>query len=180
MNKDVLRKHYKQLRRDIAHKEQKSKSICEAVKRLPIWRTAHTVALYASLPDEVDTAPLIAAALEAGKTVCLPKVQGSTMQFFQITDACEYTTGAFGIREPLSEIPVDKETIDVMIVPLLAADREHYRLGFGGGYYDRYLADAQSSTIGICFREQLSPVPLPHEVHDITLDMIITDENGGR
>ncbi|MBR0414258.1 MAG: 5-formyltetrahydrofolate cyclo-ligase [Clostridia bacterium] len=176
MNKEQLRKHYKAMRREITSKTQKSESICRQVKSLPDWRTAAVVGLYASLPDEVDTAPLISAAIQAGKTVCLPKVNGKEMQFYQIAPDCAYTAGAFGIREPCSDILIDKDRIDIMIVPLLAADEAHYRLGFGGGYYDRYLRDYSGTSIGIGFCEQLSPTPLPHEAHDIALEFLITDK----
>ncbi|MBE6818224.1 MAG: 5-formyltetrahydrofolate cyclo-ligase [Ruminococcaceae bacterium] len=176
MNKEQLRKQYKAVRRETAHKAQKSESICEKVKNLSVWRTASVVALYAPLPDEVDTVPLIRAALQAGKTVCLPKLSGKEMQFYQITPDCTYSAGAFGILEPCSDILIEKGCIDIMIVPLLAADDRLYRLGFGGGYYDRYLRDYTGFTVGICFSEQISPASLPHEAHDIPLKLLISEK----
>ncbi|MBQ6381861.1 MAG: 5-formyltetrahydrofolate cyclo-ligase [Clostridia bacterium] len=177
MNKAQLRQQYKALRHAIPQKAAKSLEICRAVERLPNWRTATVVALYASLPDEVDTAPLIAAALRAGKTVCLPKVEGNEIAFYRIGEATQFHSGAYSIREPQSEVRIEKSDIELIIVPLLAADSQNYRLGFGGGYYDRYLQDFTGTTLGICFGEQLSPTPLPHEAHDVPLENIITQQS---
>ena len=130
---------------------------------------------YASLPEEVDTAGILRHALAQGKRVCLPKITAGQMRFYEITAHSAYRLGAFGIREPLSDTRINNREIELMVVPLVAADSENYRLGFGGGYYDMYLCAYTGATIGICFREQLSPVPLPHEAHDIPLNEIITD-----
>ncbi|MBR2589732.1 MAG: 5-formyltetrahydrofolate cyclo-ligase [Clostridia bacterium] len=175
MNKKDLRQYYKALRREIAHKAQKSDSILHSLLNRTQWRTAHTVALYASLPDEVDTAAMITSALDSGKCVCLPKVHGGEMQFYAIHADTAFHYGAYGIREPEGTSAVPKEEIELIIVPLLAADKDNYRLGFGGGYYDKYLKDFTGVSIGVCFQEQLSPFPLPHEAHDIALDDIIYD-----
>ena len=175
MNKKELRQYYKALRHEIPHKAQKSEIICSMLQKHPAWRTARTVALYASLPDEVDTAGMISAALCSGKCVCLPKVRGGEMQFYSISADTAFAHGAFGIREPENTAVVPKEQIDIIIVPLLAADNDNYRLGFGGGYYDKYLKDFTGVSIGVCFSEQRSPLSLPHEAHDIAPDEIISD-----
>ena len=174
MNKKDLRTEYLQRRRAVPDKGARSARILAKLEKRPEYRCARTVALYASLPEEVDTAPFIRAALSAGKRVCLPKISGGEMRFFEISAQTAFARGAFGIREPVSSVEIPKSEIDLVLVPLLAADAANHRLGFGGGYYDKYLADFQGTSIGICFQEQLSPFPLPHEAHDIALDAILS------
>ena len=175
MNKKELRQYYKALRHEIKGKAEKSDTILLKLKNTPEWRLARVIALYASLPDEVQTDAMIAAALNEGKRVCLPKTEKDNIKFFVLNNMTSFEPGAYGIREPKSDNTLSKEEIDLIIVPLLAADNNGVRLGFGGGYYDRYLKDFKGNSIGVCFKEQISPLPLPHETHDIPLDDIITD-----
>ena len=97
------------------------------------------------------------------------------MQFYTITPQTAFALGTYGVLEPVDGEPVSPAQIDLVIVPLLAADTAGYRLGFGGGYYDRYLSRYTGNTIGICYKEQLSPIPLPHEAHDVALKKILSD-----
>jgi len=173
--KEELRIEYKRIRRNINGKTEKSEMIRQKLKNTPEYRTAGVIAFYASLPDEVSTVGMIQSAFADGKTVCLPKIGGGEMQFYVVTPQTKFTSGAFGILEPADGDLIFPAQIDLIIVPLLAADKENYRLGFGGGYYDRYLKQFQGDTIGICFKEQLSPVPLPHEAHDIPLKKILNE-----
>ncbi|MBQ3432187.1 MAG: 5-formyltetrahydrofolate cyclo-ligase [Clostridia bacterium] len=170
-----LRTEYKRIRRDINGKAEKSEMIRQKLKNTPEYRTAGVIAFYASLPDEVNTSGMIQAAFADGKTVCLPKIKGGEMQFYTVTLQTKFTAGAFGILEPVKGDLISHAQIDLIIVPLLAADAQNYRLGFGGGYYDSYLKQFQGDTVGICFKEQLSPVPLPHEAHDIPLKKILNE-----
>lgn len=176
MNKEQLRAKYKQLRHKIPHKAKKSDVIWQTLKTLPCYRQAAVVAFYASLPDEVDTAPMIREALSGGKRVCLPKVEGESLTFYELTRQSVMQKGVFGIAEPVGGARVAEERIDIAIVPLLAADANNCRLGFGGGYYDRFLAGFHGISIGICFSEQITPEPLPHEAHDVPLSMFISEK----
>ena len=175
MEKKELRKKYKAIRRKIPNKDKKSEIILNTLKTLPCWLESNIVALYRSLPDEVDTAKIISLAFSLGKRVCLPKTQKDKMEFFEISQNTGFVKSALNIDEPLSEKLIEKDKIDLIIIPLIAADSENNRLGFGGGYYDRYLKDFGGTKLGICFKEQISREPLPIEEHDIKLDIIITD-----
>ena len=161
-----LRSEYKRIRRNINGKTEKSELIRRRLKNTPEYHTAGVIAFYASLPDEVSTAGMIQNAFADGKTVCLPKIKSGEMQFYAVTPQTKFTSGAFGILEPADGDLIFPAQIDLIIVPLLA---------FGGGYYDRYLKQFQGDTIGICFKEQLSPIPLPHEAHDIPLKKILNE-----
>lgn len=170
-----LRTEYKRIRREIGGKYEKSEIIRRKLKKTQEYRTAGVIALYHSMPDEVNTAGMIQDAFADGKTVCLPKIKGGEMQIYTVTPQTKFTAGAFGILEPAEGDLISHAQIDLIIVPLLAADAQNYRLGFGGGYYDKYLNRFQGNTIGICFKEQRAPFSLPHEAHDMPLKIILTD-----
>ena len=175
MRKAELRSQYKRIRHEIEGKSHKSIIIQKKLTNTAEYRTAHVIALYHSLPDEVHTAGIMQTAFADNKTVCLPKITGDEIQFYAITPQTAFAPGAFGILEPTGGEPVSPAQIDLVIVPLLAADTAGYRLGFGGGYYDRFLSRYTGYTIGICYKEQLSPVLLPHEAHDVPLNKILSD-----
>ena len=175
MEKKDLRKRYRALRRAVPDKAQKSALIARKLRQTPAFQSANTVALYRSLPEEVSTDAIFRAVLAVGKTPCFPKVEGGAMAFFAVDGTTPFFPAAFGIEQPLSERAVPPEEIDLMVVPLIAADKENYRLGFGGGYYDRFLKEYSGTAFGIAFREQISAELLPHEAHDVPLDAVITD-----
>ena len=127
-----LRTEYKRIRREIGGKYEKSEIIRRKLKKTQEYRTAGVIALYHSMPDEVNTAGMIQDAFADGKTVCLPKIKGGEMQFYAVTPQTKFTAGAFGILEPVKGDLISHAQIDLIIVPLLAADTQNYRLGFGG------------------------------------------------
>lgn len=131
--------------------------------------------VYYSFGTEVDTHALINTLLEAGKTVCLPRVIGRGMAAVRYT-AGALEKGAYGIWEPIGM----KDTpCEIALVPLLAVDAAGNRLGYGGGYYDRYLRSHPNMLrVGLCYEGQVVPA-LPAEKTDIPLSAIIT-ENGYR
>lgn len=155
-----------------------SASIFECVMRIEQVREASTVALFSSLPDEPQTASVIAK-LAATKRVVLPRVDGDEMEFYSYVPSAEGASGAlakgaFGIDEPQGDERVDPAEIDVVIVPGVAFTREGVRCGRGRGYYDKYLssADFRGFKIGVCYECQLF-AELPAEPHDVRMDMIV-------
>ena len=141
---------------------EESAAICGHLMRWRIYRSARCVALYMPLRREADIGPLALDALASGKRVFLPLVEGSGMSFRQIRSMEETRPGAFGIREPRRDAPeAQVEGIDLMLLPLEAADRTGRRLGKGGGYYDRILRGARPAVAcGIALSHQLvSEVP---------------------
>lgn len=171
--KKQLRKQYLNIRKLIPHKEEKSMIITNKIISSPIYKQANTIALYYSLADEVQTLSLIKQALADHKQVCLPKVISKTeMSFYEITSLHDLEKGSFHIYEPMTNHQID--SFDFMIVPGVCFDNNGNRIGFGGGYYDRYLKSQTCKTIGICFKEQVIDF-INTEENDIKIDEIVTD-----
>ncbi|MDR1025468.1 MAG: 5-formyltetrahydrofolate cyclo-ligase, partial [Treponema sp.] len=145
----------------------------------PLWTQYGTVFLFLSLPDEIDTQPLLELALGAGKQVFAPCTGGhgehGGLTFHRVYSAAgPWTEGPFGIREPPPLDPCPVESPALIIVPGLAFDMQGRRLGRGGGYYDRFLA-AGGRSIGLCMPCQLVP-QVPVEARDQTVDGLCTGE----
>ncbi len=171
MNKQELRKELLLKRKNILNKKELSTIIVNKVMNLDIYKEARVIALYHSLNDEVDTTYLINNS--KGKRVLLPKVIGDEMIFIMINKDTKYYKSNFGVLEPIGDIYTGK--IDLIIVPGLAFDKDLNRLGFGRGYYDKYLMNKDIYKIGICFDEQIVD-EVPHNALDIKMDMVITKE----
>lgn len=161
-----------------------SKSVLAQLESLEQWKRAEIVLAFLSMKDEIDTIPILNAALEQGKTLAVPRVVGPDLVFYQIAYLeKDVAPGAFGILEPVSGLcPVAVETLSehhsVALVPGLAFDKENFRLGRGKGFYDRFLASAGDSLykIGIGYSFQLVE-KVPREPHDKALDLIITSRS---
>lgn len=155
----------------------RDRAITEAVYALDAYQNAHTVFCYCSTDDEIATDALIAHALAHGKCVCVPRCERpGEMTARQITDRAQLVPGKFGILEPQADRPViSPEQIDFCIVPCLCADLQGFRLGYGGGYYDRFLCQTPAFTAALCAFSRLLRTPLPHEATDIPCDCIVTE-----
>lgn len=161
-----------------------SKSVLAQLESLEQWKRAEIVLAFLSMKDEIDTIPILNAALEQGKTFAVPRVVGPDLVFYQVSYLeKDVAPGAFGILEPLIEIPeIDIKTLSehhsVALVPGLAFDKENFRLGRGKGFYDRFLASAGDSLykIGIGYSFQLVE-RVPREPHDKALDLVITSRS---
>ena len=149
-----------------------SAQIFSEVEFMPEVAEASVVALFASLPDEPQTAEIIER-LSRTKRVVLPRIEGEDMEFYDISEGlCE---GAFGIMEPTATTPVSPAEIDVMIVPGVAFTHEGARCGRGKGFYDKYLSNNgfRAYTVGVCYPCQVV-AELPTEEHDRRLDRVVT------
>lgn len=146
-------------------------------------QAANTVFLYASVSGEVSTQKLIKELLDAGRQVALPKVEGENMNFYLIESVKELLPGYAGILEPAASAerlryPTEQ---DVMLLPGVAFDREGNRLGYGKGYYDRYLSyianrgGGMPCSIGICFACQIEEDRLPIQEGDRQVNAVITE-----
>ena len=162
----------KALRLQIGDRAAREREIAERLFSLAPMREGKCFFLYRAVRGEADTA-LIAARLRAeGKLVLYPRVRGCEMEAVQDSGA-GFSRGAFGIEEPLGE-PCTAEP-DVVILPMLAADEHLHRLGYGGGYYDRYLTvHTAPFTVAVAYDEQIVP-HVPHEPHDVLPQAIVTD-----
>lgn len=170
--KQELRKEVHANIRALANRGARDETIIHTVLSLPIWQQAHTVALTLSLDLEVSTRPLIEAALEAGKSVLVPKVTKQGLTFHQIKTFSDLEPGVMGILEPMT---MESDLgIDVCIVPGRVFNRSGYRIGWGGGYYDRFLATYEGVTISLAYDVQLLD-DIPVEPHDIPVEFIVTE-----
>ncbi|MEL4106421.1 5-formyltetrahydrofolate cyclo-ligase [Oscillospiraceae bacterium WX1] len=142
------------------------------------YKTAQSIFVYYSLGREVGTHQIIEHALAQGKAVALPVCfPGGIMEARAIKSIDELTLSRYKLMEPLSSTQIiSPEALDFIIVPALSFDRYGFRLGWGGGYYDRFLVKTKGFTAGIARESLLSDV-LPHEVHDIPVRRVVTEKS---
>lgn len=177
--KEALRKEYIILRKRVTNKEEKSQKIAELLAKRDFFKDSLVIAIYSSLPDEVDTKEIFELAKNMNKTIVYPKVKDNThIDFFKVNDLQELKKGSFNIMEPQDDIKnlVDSKDVDLMIIPGICFDLEKNRLGYGKGYYDRYLENNYITKIGICFSDQvLKEDIIPTDEFDIKMDYIVTE-----
>jgi 5-formyltetrahydrofolate cyclo-ligase len=157
------------------------KAIAERLVEWPRWQGASSVALYRTLPGEVDTQPAIDAVRSANKTLLLPRLVGPRLEFARVDETDALIRGRFGLLEPDVTCPAEEPGPDTLVlVPGLAFDRSGGRLGRGAGYYDRALAPVaarpeRALLIGVAFAAQIV-ASVPVEAHDVRMDGWVTDE----
>lgn len=140
----------------------------------PSFKQARSIGIYRSMAHEVDTWPIIQEALET-KQVSVPVVKKKRLVFQEIFPDTQYQKSQFGILEPVDAPEIVPETLDLLIVPGVAFTRTGKRLGYGGGYYDRFLAKNVYTTISLAMQLQLvSEEILPIEAHDQRIQQILT------
>ena len=151
-----------------------SAKISEQIVKLPEFLNEQIVYAYSAFRNEVDLSDVIRVAQECGKTLLLPKTKDPDILFYEYRTDDRLIPGKFGVLEPEQDTPTDPKN-GLMLVPGVAFSREGYRVGFGKGYYDRYLADRPMViTVGICYECQLRDC-FPVKNSDIPMDMIITE-----
>lgn len=180
--KKALREKYKRIRRSMPEdvKRSKDKAILEKITALPAYKSSRLLLTYVSTDIEVDTLGLIGQALNDGKTVAVPKCEDNkgNMTFYEIHSFDDLEPGYFSVLEP-----VPKKCRAIMdfngafcIIPALAYDRSGYRLGYGKGYYDRFLsAHPELFKVGIeycCCME----TSLIHGHFDVPSDIVVTEK----
>lgn len=143
-----------------------------------LWRQAKTLAVTLSVGREIETAAIIMKAWTEKKYVAVPKCEPATkhLTFYRLESFDQLKNSFFGLIEPVPEktVKVDKESIDLVIVPGVVFDRRGYRIGYGGGYYDRFLQNYHGKTVSLLLENQLLD-RLPEESHDQRVDMLITE-----
>ncbi|WP_077736423.1 5-formyltetrahydrofolate cyclo-ligase [Bacillus sonorensis] len=179
--KRVLRNEMKTKLAQMTDKEfqQKTNAIHEAFFSSKQWKDASVIALTISRKPEVATKPIIERAWKEGKTVCIPKCLPETkdMHFRRFQDESELEVVYFGLQEPIvhkTEL-LAPDDIDFILVPGICFDPRGYRIGYGGGYYDRYLAGFTKETASLAFHCQIID-KVPHEAHDIPVSQIFTEK----
>jgi len=171
--KETIRRKFLDKRKQYTKVRESSDKITEKFLSLPQLRGAKSILLYYPYKNEVDTRPIIKALLQQGKyTVLLPKVSGDRIVPIKVSSLNNLKKGYAGILEPSGE-ETDPKGIDIIVVPAVAFDRKGYRLGYGGGFYDRFLKNSPALKVGVAFDFQVVD-SLPTEEHDIPVDLIIT------
>lgn len=179
--KKILREKYLALRleKSEAHLLEISKKIIDNLWTVPEFMCAETIMVYVSFRSEVDTLPLIKTLLKQKKRVCVPLCNSSdcSMTAREITEFSDLYSGSYGILEPKETTPVvSKNDIDFIIVPGCVFSLDGHRIGYGKGYYDRFLGGTDAYTCGLCYDFCLLKT-LPAEETDVALDMIITQNS---
>tara|TARA_Y100000310_G_C20667099_1_gene808170 strand:+ start:1637 stop:2173 length:537 start_codon:yes stop_codon:yes gene_type:complete len=157
-------------------------SVSSAVIKDSLFRhadfiAANSVMFYVSKGNEVDTHAMIRSALVAGKKVCVPVMRGKEIIPAAIDSLDDIgSRDAFGVQVPSEIREVEKSAIDVVIVPLVAFDEHHHRLGYGLGIYDRFLADFSGKKLGLAYGFQ-HVEKIEVDDRDVALDVVITSEN---
>lgn len=152
-----------------------SSEIMSLLEQTDLFRKASCIALYHALPREVQTQLFIEKWYHE-KQLLLPLVTGNDLQLLLYEGADSLQPGAFGILEPKADcIAIQPKQIDLIIVPGVAFDHQHNRLGRGRGFYDRLLSSTQAPKIGLCYEFQLVP-QVPIAPFDIKMDYILTEK----
>ena len=163
--------------RDRARRERSQKFISSnfnVILRAPEIESASTIASYISYEFEPSTVEIHEAFLRSGKTLILPRINGDQLDWVKWDGDPANLVSKKKILEPIGEALSDLSQIQVVIVPALRIDQSGFRLGQGGGYYDRALVHLQACKIGLVYAGELSSEVLPHEPHDVPLDAAAT------
>lgn len=184
-NKAEIRKYIKDKKNNLTEEEIRIRS-SQIAKKLfdkPFYKQAEYIYLYVSYNQEIDTIGIINHILEDKKRVAVPKVVDKNMEFHEITSLNQLSEGSFGIQEPTVYKPVSEDpewaSSNLMIIPGLAFDKNGSRIGYGGGYYDRYL-HKNTERIGLKIALAYDFQVLEHidiESYDERIDGIITDKD---
>ena len=179
MDKSSIRKQYKKLRHQLSDDELMNKSLVIANRclELPIWEE-QVYHLFLTIEDqkEIDTTLIITLLQGKDKEIVVPKILDSErLQHFLLTDRTHFKMNQWGIPEPVSGIEIDPKKLDVVFIPLLAFDNKGHRVGYGKGYYDRFLASCKPN----CIKIGLSFFEVEQELFsidptDVPLDYCVT------
>lgn len=134
---------------------------------------AKTIYGYLPYNQEVRTIPILQRAMLDGKRVAVPKVYGDQMRFIYISDFNSFEKSSMGIPEPISDVPIADDVSALMLMPGLAFDNKGHRVGYGGGFYDKFLAaEPDHPTVALCYDFQMMP-KLETDLHDIPVDLVL-------
>ena len=173
MKKEFLRKKYKEKRDNIKNKVTKDNLIYQKVINNKDILSSKTLLIYISIKSEVDTIKIINYFLNT-KNIAVPKIIDNDMFFCYVTNLNELTSGKYNIPEPTNENIVTDFDNAICIVPGICYDKENYRIGYGKGYYDRFLSKNKIKTIGLCYKECMIE-KIDNDKYDYKIDEVITE-----
>lgn len=175
MDKQQLRKYIREKKRAMTPEEiqDRSRRLAELLAASEAYRAAKSIYGYLPYNQEVRTTPMLEQALRDGKRVAVPKVYGEEMRFLWMEDLSLVEKGYAGIPEPIADGPIARDETALVLMPGLAFDPQGHRLGYGGGFYDKFLASEPGHpTIALCYEFQMLP-SLDTEEHDIPVDWVL-------
>ena len=179
--KQELRRKYRDIRQQMPSDARRcaDERIAERVLNLQQYRACDTLLIYVSTDIEVDTYRIINSALRDGKCVAVPRCVSGTrqMEFYRILSMDELQAGAFGVLEPPADPTrlITDDNASLCVVPALCYDWRGYRLGYGKGYYDRFLAHFCGDIIGVCYSNCIQR-SLPHGRYDRQVSLLVTEK----
>ena len=171
MIKQELRKKYLEIRNNLANKKEKDELILSKLLSNPTIKASSLILTYVSVGSEVDTLNLIKELIDL-KKIAVPKVEGDVINFYFISSLNDLKKGKFGILEPTTEEKVKDFSNSCLLVPGICFNKKGYRIGYGKGYYDRFLSNYSNETIGLCYIECLIDDDFQEE-HDIKVRKIV-------
>ncbi|HID11086.1 MAG TPA: 5-formyltetrahydrofolate cyclo-ligase [Candidatus Latescibacteria bacterium] len=178
MTKAQLRRQILRLRKALPPNEVRrlSAAVLSHLYASELYRNSHVVHTYVSVDNEVDTWPLIVRALKEGKQVVVPVVSGKGRLRHSVIDyISELVRGKWGLWEPRCFRDTDLAAVDLVLVPGVVFDRRGYRVGFGGGYYDRFLSQVSAPKVGLAFGFQVVS-RIPEDPHDERVGYLATED----
>lgn len=175
MEKQEIRQFITHQLNTLDRRQQREQQIYDRLFTVSAWENARSIAVTLSFRNECSTDPIIEKAWELGKQVVIPRVVHREMKFFEYLPNSRLVETTMGIREP-DDTAVERSlnTIDLCLVPGRAFMRNGFRVGWGGGFYDRALVDYQGNTLAVAFECQLVPA-FAIESFDRPVDQIVTE-----
>ena len=181
LEKQRLREEHLAAREALSEQERSvlDDRITQKLLAISEYVEATTVLTYVSVSSEVSTRMFIECALRDGKTVAVPRcLPGHCLEFVAITSLDQLIAAPFGLLEPPKELPAlteEQMNASICIVPALLVDAKGYRLGYGAGFYDRFLSTYPGKKICLAYQQSLSRTTLPHTAFDVAVDVVITE-----
>lgn len=181
MDKKALRRLGKEILVNLSGEEREAvtEKLANQLFESTLWKEANTIGVTVSAGFELDTAPIIEQGWKDGKAIAVPKCIPNLRQldFYGLENFEQLEDSFYSLREPNPELTeiIDKQEIDLLIVPGLIYDKRGFRVGFGGGYYDRFLVDYPNKTISIFYSKQLTD-EAPNETFDIPVQHLLTEK----
>lgn len=175
MDKTILRRYIREKKREMTQEEIdfRSNRLTGMLVDTELYRQAKTVYGYLSYNQEVRTLPFLNQCLRDGKQVAVPKVFGNEMKFIRMDDLSRISNGYAGIPEPTADGPLLSDPRALVLMPGLAFDPMGHRIGYGGGFYDRFLSLERSHpTVALCYDFQLLPY-FSTEAFDIPVNLVL-------
>ena len=175
MDKKTLRSQIREKKRAMTPEEinAASEKLGQLFLASDAYQKAKTIYGYLPYNQEVRTVPMLEQALADGKRVAVPKIYGDEMKFIYLTDLSQVETGYAGIPEPIADEPIGDDPTALVLMPGMAFDKEGHRIGYGGGFYDKFLAaEPNHPTLALCYAFQVLE-HLETEAYDIPVDCVL-------